>query len=177
MTWRHINFQGQHYDLSHLKDFHFEVVRPQSDDEKGWSIPIHVSFSWHCYTRTPHTGETLPILSDGREERCFCPERFEHSKRLPDIIKGLSERRVFQTGKGNYLTIEIMDSNGTVFDYEIYFRVRKQGKKQPLRLFVESAYLRVPLAKSIQQKRKRQPVRFRVIVYNTHHGKHVRYSK
>lgn len=176
MTWRYINFQGQRYDLSHLQDFHFDVVRPPSDEGGGWEISVHVSFSWHCYTRAPNENEASHIYEKDRERRCFCPVRFRHSKLLPDIIQGLSERRVFHTGKGNYITVEIVEEDGTAIDYEIYFSIRKQGKKRPLRLVVESAYLRAS-DDVTYQKRKRQPIRFRVLVYNTHHGRRVRYSK
>lgn len=177
MTWKYIDFEGQRYDLSHLQDFQFEVVRPPSDKGAGWSIKIDVTFSWHCYTRAPGKTETVKIQTQGKEQRCFCPVRFEHSKRLPEIIQDLSERKILQTGKGNYITIEVVDHDGKVIDYEIYFDLRKQGRKQPLKLVVESAYLREPSAETTRQKRKRQPIRFRVLVHNTHHGKKIRYKR
>ena len=143
MTWKYIHFEGQRYELDHLNDFQFEAVQPATQTKSELRTGIEVTFGWHCYTRTLEQNETARIHRNERgEQRCFCPIRYEQSKRLSVIIKELSERKILQTGKGNYLTIEIVDHDGNKRDYEIYFTLRKQGKKKPLKLYVESTYLR-----------------------------------
>ena len=59
--------------------------------------------------QTPNDDEDVFRLQDDRETRCFCPDRYRLSKHLPEIIRALPEQNVFQTGKGNFVTIEIID--------------------------------------------------------------------
>jgi hypothetical protein len=108
--------------------------------------------------------------------RCFCDERYQYSIQLPGIIAGLSERKVFQTGKSNFVTIEFVEEDGTRLDYEIYFQVRKQGAGNPLKLYVESAYVRRPDNKDKRPKPRRQTIRFRVIVHNIQSGKPIKFN-
>jgi len=96
---------------------------------------------------------------------------------LSEIIKEMSERKILQTGKGNYLTIEIVDHDGNKRDYEIYFTLRKQGKKKPLKLYVESAYLRDELAEAIRQKRRHQPIKFSILVYKVKNDQKIPYKR
>ena len=77
-----------------------------------------------------------------RETRCFDPERYQLSFHLPEIIQSLPTRYIQQTGRGNFFTVEATDIDGKAQEYEIYFRLTKPGKKQNLKLFIESAYVR-----------------------------------
>jgi len=177
MSWGYIEFDGQRYKLDHLENFKFEAVQSAIETKSEIRTEIEVMFSWHCYTRAPEKNETVYIHQHKGEQRCFCPVRYKYSKILPSIIKKLSERKVLQTGKGNFLTIEIVDDNGKKRDYEIYFSLRKQGKKQPLKLYVESAYLRDYNTKVSKQKKKQQPIRFYILVYKVKNELRIPYTK
>lgn len=177
MTNKRMVSDGQtSHDISHLEPFTFTVSRPADDKGGGWSIDVHATFSWHCYTRTPDASEQVHRLRNGKETRTFCPERYGYSKLLPGIVAGLSERKVLQTGKSNFVTIELVDRNGTHVDYEVYFSVRKDGKKRPLRLYVESAYVRDPSNAANRPKPRRQAIRFRVVVHNVQTGKAIKFK-
>lgn len=178
MAWKYIHFEEQRYELDHLNDFHFEAIQPATQTKSEMRTEIKVTFGWHCYTRSPEQNETAQTHRNERgEQRCFCPIRYEHSKHLSKIIKELSERNILQTGKGNFLTIKIVDHDGNKRDYEIYFTLRKQEKKKPLKLYVESAYLRDELAEAIRQKSRHQPIKFAILVYKVKNDQKIPYKR
>ena len=75
-------------------------------------------------------------------KRCFSPERFYWSRNLPEIIRSLpSDRLCFFTGHENWLSIEILDSQGRQQVYEVFFKLTRQSSNF-LRVYVESAYVR-----------------------------------
>lgn len=167
------------YDISHLESFEFQVTQPppKNTNKPALTYDLVSSFSWHCYTRTPEPHESVNRVTRGGETRCFCPIRYKHSFQLPDIIRGLANKKVFQTGKGNLVTIEIIDDDGTKREYEIYFSVSHQGKKRPLKLSIESAYLPEEGAALFSKRKRRQAIRFDVVVYNTKNNKPIKYGK
>jgi len=171
MTKKNVFDGAQHHDLAHLRPFQMTIGR------EDWSSAVDISFSWHCYTRTPDAGEDVYPLRDGNEVRCFCPVRYDHSKRLPAIISGIFDKTVYQTGKGNYVCIEIVEADGSRYEYGVYFQLRKPGKGRPLKLFVESAY---PLATPGERHYKpsnRQKIRFRVLAYNIHRNRPITFKR
>lgn len=168
-------FDGNtHHSIDHLSPFTFTVKRPASGNKIGWEKQIHVSFSWHCYTRTPDHDEQVYLLRNRHEVRCFCPERYLLSQRLPDIIRSFEERVIFQTGKGNYITVEVVDTHGVRHDYGVFFDIRKGQARDPLKLYISSAYPFDAAQKRYQVAR--QKIKFRVIVYNIIHGKRTKPS-
>ncbi|MBS9438785.1 hypothetical protein EAE91_17040 [Photorhabdus noenieputensis] len=82
---------------------------------------------------------------------------------LPDIVKTISSRICYKTGKGNFFTIELTNDNGETVDYEIYFKVSRESRGK-LRLFVESAYVRDNDHGTIQPQKKK--INFFVIAHN-----------
>ncbi|MCP4935705.1 MAG: hypothetical protein GY927_16230 [bacterium] len=96
---------------------------------------------------------------------------------MPDIIKDLSERKILQTGKGNYLTIEMLGEKGQIEHYEVYFSLRKPGKKQALKLYIESAYIRDPSMQVAEQKRRQQAIKFAILVYKVKNDQKIPYKK
>lgn len=167
----HINFEGNRYDLKHLRDFTFQLRQEAVKDKPECSYDIKARFSWHCFTRSPETNDTAVMTNASGERRCFCPDRHRHSHRLPDIIKDLANRFCQNTGRGNFITIEFVEEDGSKHDYEIYFRVRKLGAGKPLELFVETAFIRtIPE----RYKTKKKKIRFITIVYNVKNNRPIR---
>lgn len=155
------------YSLEHLERFAFIVVQDK------WSKEIEVNFSWHCWTRTPGDDEDVYTLTSGRERRCFCPERYALSQQLPEIIRTLAKRYVAQTRHRNFVTVEFIDEEGQRAEYTVFFHLRKQGKRKPLLLFVESAYLIRDPSQRPPQKRKR--ARFPLLVHKTMKGEYIKF--
>jgi hypothetical protein len=86
------------------------------------------------------------------------------SKRLPEIIQGLPDRSIRQTGHSNFITVEVIRDSGGVVEYDIFFKVKKVGKGR-LELRVESAYVRDPEYGSSRPSGKK--IGFLVILHNT----------
>ena len=100
---------------------------------------------------------------------CWCPPRsvfdfgrYELSKQLPKIIEGLAERKCWNSGKGNFFTIEVITEDGKAADYDVFFAVSKSSQKGRINLFVQSAYIRD--RKTLESS---SPIKFRFILYNT----------
>jgi hypothetical protein len=98
------------------------------------------------------------------EFRVFDPYRYEMSRRLPEIIAGLPTRLVRQTGRSNFITVEIIREAGDVVEYDVFFKVKKIGRGR-LELRVESAYVRDPEYGSSRPLGKK--IGFLVILHNT----------
>lgn len=169
-------FDGKtRHSIEHLAPFSFTYARPAKGDDPGWEKEIAVTFSWHCYTRTPEAGEQVYILRDGNEQRCFCPTRHLLSQNLPAIIRQLDQKAIFQTGKGNFVTVQVIEPAGHTVDYGVFFTVNRGRRGDPLKLRVSSAYPFFEQEKRYQVSRQR--IRFNIIVYNTMQGKPIKFRR
>ena len=106
IDWDHIYYDNAKYCLLHLKPFTFQV-----DVGGGISRRVDVVFKDHCFTRSfldeaqiekqrlreskkknPDLGRQW-VLDDPAQRifgnRIFCPERYELSKQLKEIVTGL----------------------------------------------------------------------------------------
>lgn len=171
------NYKGLKYDLKHLNQFTATYKQPPDQnnaDSKEITYTVNVTFSTHCFTKglINSTGVDPNLLYSGfNEKRIFDFERYELSKSLKNIIIGLDKRKISNTGKGNFLTIEVIDSNGQKKDYEVYFKVSKSTQLNRLNLYVESAYIRDDLHKLGNRKIKR--IGFYVIAHKTLRGEQI----
>lgn len=109
--------------------------------------------------------------ADERETRIFCFDRHLHSQRLPEIARSIGQRKCFNTGKGNFFTIEVTDVKGVKRDYEIYFKVSRESKGR-LRLHIISAYIRDDEYESAQPQKKK--ISFFVIAHNIQANKPIK---
>jgi hypothetical protein len=85
---------GEEYELSHLKGFQTSF-KVKLDGNNIENVDVRVEFSNHCYTEEQKEGGKEEVVCTemtkyGLVERVFCPKRWEFSKRLPDIIRGLN---------------------------------------------------------------------------------------
>jgi hypothetical protein len=131
-----------------------------------------VCFSLHCFTyKIKDDSETTLFYKDSRETRVFCFERYELSKKLPQIIQDIFERNCYHTGHSNYFVAELLDMKGKKIEYQVYFSISKSTeKKGRLTLYVQSAY---PNTKNPSVKKKK-PIRFRVLAHNVLMGKKIK---
>lgn len=139
---------GEEYELSHLKGFQtsFEVKLGENIE----NVDVRVEFANHCYTKKQEEGEKEPIVCiekrrDGtKEERVFCPKRWEFSKLLPDIITGLNYKTCLQ-GNSHEIVYRQEKSNnlGGHDGWYICMKLDYKSNRTPsLELWVRSAHFR-----------------------------------
>ncbi len=167
MRWASFSHGGKQYDLCHLHPVKVTYSQPAKGLNPPRFYKVEVIFSMHCFTRgmDGEIPDPALIYSDSRDTRIFDFGRYELSHRLPGIIDLLMTRKCFHTGRGNYLTVEIVDAQGQHIDYEVYFTVSKASKGGGLTLYIQSAYGRDIAHRANRPQRK--PIAFPIILFNT----------
>lgn len=102
------------------------------------SVSVEFSFGFHCFTDNKENGPLL-IHPKTKEERYFCPKRYDHSFQLVDFIdrRFIDAKARAHFAAGNNRRYFCLD----LHDYALFFEVRKpQGMENFLRLNVVSAY-------------------------------------
>lgn len=175
MLWRPFQFRGEIYDLAHLHPRSLTYEQPAKGDAPTRRYKVDVIFGLHCFTRArgqnPPQENTL-LYGDDRETRVFDFDRYELSKRLPEIIEGLAQRKCYHTGKGNFFSVEIVREDGKAIEYDIFFVASRSSARGRINLFVQSAYQRDPEYASNRPDRK--PIGFYVILFNTLNNKPIK---
>ncbi len=173
MKWQPFTYEGEEFLLEHLAPFEIVVVQEAKANKPKREYHCYVEFSMHCFTRKrDDSDKTTHALnySDSRETRVFCFDRYEYSKKLKGIISSIGNRKSYHTGHGNYFIVELLNNNGDKEEYEIYFTVSKSGKRKgKLNLYIQSAYIRDK--QHNQLRRKRKPIGFQIIAFNTLNNK------
>ena len=115
LHWRdHTPNEEERYSLSHLHPFTQRIELAATDKHPARTVELQISFGLHTFTRSskPHDKE-YEIYRDNREIRTFCHERYQHSLRLPHIVRTLQRRRCEfargVNGQTNYVTVETSD--------------------------------------------------------------------
>jgi hypothetical protein len=179
MKWRSFAYQGTVYDLSHLHPFEWTYVLPAKGDKPERHYPFDVTFGLHTFTKgmaDSATVEQALIYRDSREAREFDFDRYEFSKRLPDIARTLGTRKCRHTRHGNFYTIDLIDESGVKRSYEVYFAVSRSGKRKGrLNLFIQSAYERTQHHGT--RPKQKPPIGFHVIAHNTLNNKPIKAPK
>ncbi len=133
--WSPIIIEGKPLDLTHLEPFEFVVMPAKHTVDATVSVHFHD----HCFTETfdpkRHTTFIVTNQASKHEQRAFNPERYELSKHLPAIIRGLDNHRIASTREGNLVKVTLQD--GTT--YPMFFTLKKEGARR-VRMFVVSAY-------------------------------------
>jgi hypothetical protein len=144
LKWKPFELGDKSYDLSHLDPFSVEFVVEAKDGKPAQSYQIEIEFSMHCFTREIRSGDFYSSAfeySDSREARLFDEDRYQLSKRLPEIVRNVPRRKVFHGKDGNFCTVEkIPAENGARFlDYEVFFKISRS--RDVLNLYVQSGYI------------------------------------
>ena len=103
MQWKEFVYQGKTYDLSHLHPFEVWFERPAQDSKPPVKFRVEVHFSLHCFSRRlgDEPYDKSLIYPGVSEVRLFDLYRYELSRRLPDILRGLPNRQIRQTDNSN----------------------------------------------------------------------------
>jgi hypothetical protein len=172
VKWQPFKLGKVVFDLSHLDPFVFDLVVAPKDDKPVLTYSINVEFSMHCFTRDAIRGEVYTTeleFRDGRERRLFSAERYYLSKRLPEIIRTVAQRKCYHARDGNFLTVEIIDDQGIAAEYSVFFKVARRTGRNQLTLYVQTAYVRgkIPVP-------ERRPIQFRLIAFNVSIGRKIK---
>jgi hypothetical protein len=133
--WSELVVDDAAIDLSHLEPFEFLVLPLGLEGH----VTISVRFHDHCFSETYnpkiHPSFIRTNQSAIGELRAFDGERYELSKRLPEIVKQMDGQKIASTREGNMVRITLQ--NGQT--YPVFFTMRRAGKRR-VELFVVSAY-------------------------------------
>jgi hypothetical protein len=149
IQWQdHCPRPGESYSLKHLHPLELTHEMPAFKKYPAVTVKIHVAFSLHTFTHKIMADDPPEDdYADNRETRCFCHERYNHSHRLPTIVREIPTcRQLFfaraLSGIANYATFEA--GNGTI--YAVYFDLMRFKARGPdtVLLMVESAYVHDP---------------------------------
>lgn len=164
MQWKDFELEGFKYDLKHLYPRTLQFERPSQGDKPAVIFTVDVIFSLHCFSRELPPGAYARNLtySDARETRLFDFERYELSKRLPGIIETMAHRKCFHTGRGNFVTVEVIREDRIPVNYHVFFTASKSDRKARVNIYIQSAY--VP---DRRVGASNKPVGFLVILHNT----------
>lgn len=140
-----INFEGIDYDLSHFQPWSTKIIIPEKDHHPELALKIEFLFSNHCYTEglKDHEPDSVPLLKDPRgNRRRFCPNRYEHSLMLRDILQDISKYKCLFTGRDNWLLIEVKNEKGELLNYHVYLSIKPHHSNGGLFIRVVSAYIK-----------------------------------
>jgi len=130
MRWSPISDPPKTYPLNHIHPFTFAY------QHKGNTINIEVKFGHHTFT--DEKGDGVPITVN-KEERYFCPDRYDLSFELPGIIqKELVQSYLvaYRNRKGGEQFFTM-----TINEVAIFFSLHKKGNTEnTLKLMIISAY-------------------------------------
>jgi hypothetical protein len=175
MRWKPFQFRGKVLDLAHLHPRSLTYQQPAKGNAPARVYRVDVIFGLHCFTRgrdQEAPQEKALLYGDDRETRVFDFVRYELSKRLPEIIEDLPQRKCYHTGKGNFFSVEIVSGDGSVVEYDVFFAASRSSTKGKINLFVQSAYVRD--AEYLSNRPDRKPIGFYVILFNTLNNKAIR---
>jgi hypothetical protein len=158
---------GTVYDLSHLDPSVVEYIQAGTETVAAKVYKVNVIYTQHCFTRDiPRSGVYDKALEhrDGKEVRLFDVDRWELSKRLPEIVCALAERTCQHAKENNFVTVESVTDDGSVVEYDVFFVASKAARAGFINLFIQSAYLK-------EQKQTGKRVGFLKILFSALSGK------
>lgn len=154
--WSPFTHDNQAIDLSHLEPFDLTVVTPS----KATRL-VRVTFSTHTFTRRIEASD--PAEHKCFDDRVFCPDRYELSKGLAQIVTNLSTRRVYQTWeKRSYVYLATIEAGTDGGHYHVFFGLKPNKNPRRVNLTIESAYRKDP--STYTPPKKPNPIRFGLLI-------------
>ncbi|MYA88710.1 MAG: hypothetical protein F4X97_09715 [Boseongicola sp. SB0662_bin_57] len=110
------------------------------------------------------------------EDRIFCPDRYEDSRLLKDIITGLPDARVYQTWERRNFVFLAVETPQRDDWYHLFFSLRKVGGKRNrhIEMRIESAYRQEDSPYAPQHRPN--PVRFKILIQNVFTGRSLKFA-
>ena len=125
-----------------LHPFRYPLLLPEKLNRESREVEIRVAFSEPTFTRGCSIAEDpdYHYSTAPRDLRKFCPNRYELSKILPDVVRSLDVRKCFFTDRNNYFVVELPEPLPAGFEYRVFFDVRGVAEPNAVLLFIQSAY-------------------------------------
>jgi hypothetical protein len=123
-SWPAFTYQGQTYDFTHLDEHEVEV-----NDSDGTARRIAVSFSDHCFTREPETGDDpgLRYPDSTRATGHFCLERYQLSLGLSQHIAHAMQGNVWIVRDAAFAAVPTVNSTAAEVREGVAASPLKQG--------------------------------------------------
>ena len=143
-TWPIFIYQEKIYDLSHLDEWHFDIL-----DFSGEKRRLAVTYSDHCFTRKHEQNDHNDLFYPGgsRNPSIFSFERYHHSLQIAEHILRAANGKVWNASayhgyQENFAAIPTINQEGIPIFYAIIFSLERVGKDLPIDLHmrVRSAY-------------------------------------
>jgi hypothetical protein len=137
-SWPAFSYQGKTYDLTHLDEYEVEVC-----DSSRTTRRIAVSFSDHCFTRVPETGDdtALHYPQSGRLTGYFCIKRYKLSLEIRRYLEHVMRGKAWIIEGENYAAVPTVDEEGNKILYGIIFSLdRVKNLPVDLDMRVRSAH-------------------------------------
>jgi hypothetical protein len=150
--WESRTIDGTAYSFGHLAQFDMRLERPAKGDWAAFNIGIRVVFDCHVVTEkdedvTPETvlGNSSYWIDTGDNCRRFHPDRYQLSKQLADLIRGLpsGQTKCYVAKNANYMVWRPMGAGLDGPHYQVFFDLYRTGDSTPrLVMYVQSAYVK-----------------------------------
>lgn len=129
MNWNDLDINGKLLPMDHLRPFWVAY------DIAGEQVSVRFEFGFHCFTDEKGNG---PELTNGRERRYFCSDRYHCSIQISEYIqKRFFEGYVVPHMAGNNQRFFCLDSH----EYAIFFTIQKpKDTENQLKIRIISAY-------------------------------------
>lgn len=137
-SWSAFSYDGVTYSLSHLDEMQLDAA-----DSTGQIRKMAVTFEDHCFTSAPVTADpALVYPGSSRMPGHFSLQRYEASLRLPELLRTLPDKKVWNVEGTTQVYLPILDIAGSDHVYHIIFGLRRV-KQLPvdLHLRIETAYV------------------------------------
>lgn len=128
------------------------LARPARGDLHAMHIDIRVVFDCHvcteAYDAAKHViedGSASLWIDAGRDIRVFHSHRYELSKQLPGLIRGLplGATKCYGTKRNNYMVWKPQGAETHGPHYQVFFDLYRTNETKPrLVMYVQSAYLK-----------------------------------
>jgi len=164
MQHENFTYKNKLIELDHLQQKSADFVWT-GDDGLSITYRIWLRYSCHPYSRELHKDEAVDdeayVVEKNPTVRIFCPERYDQTKRLVEMMSGLLAKptsRVSLTHENNWTTFQLYlpPEGKRQHRYCAFFRV-KNSLHQPsdlalhfLDMHVESGYIRENIVSTVR---------------------------
>ncbi|BCN13374.1 hypothetical protein RPSD_52590 (plasmid) [Ralstonia solanacearum] len=150
--WESRTIDGVVYSFEHLVQFDMRLERPAKGNLEAFSIGIRVVFDCHVVTDLDETLGPDDVATDprywvdtGDNCRRFHSDRYELSKSLPDLIRGLPDGKTkcYIAKNTNYMVWRPLGAGLEGPHYQVFFDLYRTDDATPrLVMYVQSAYVK-----------------------------------
>ena len=169
--WNPLKIGGTEVSLAHLEPHELICALPDGKRQ----LAISVTYSNHCFSIAfdPALHKPDQILQEEARPRVFDQARYDASKGLPGILKGITNGRVQLTPAKNYYYHHSLAPEND--PYDVFFNLKRNMKqrKPPLVLYVESAYINDEI---VNARARPQSVRFSLLAEKIAAGKRLKFN-